>query len=70
MEGRPNLSPIDLKRMAGSIAASYGDKGAVVITVGDDGFRIGVSNLTDRELQDALCVGIHHCVLRAGDEDQ
>ena len=56
--------------MAASIASNYGDKGAVVITVGDDGFRIGVSNLTDRELQDALCVGIHHCVLRAEDQDQ
>ena len=58
-------TPIDLERMAGPIASSYGDKGAVVITVGDDGFRVGVANLTDRELQDALCVAIHHSVLAA-----
>ena len=70
MTTSPNILPLDLKRMAASIAANYGDKGAVVITVGDDGFRIGVSNLTDRELHDALCVGIHHCVLMAGDQDQ
>lgn len=60
----PKVRAIDLKRMAGSIAANYGDKGAVVITVGEDGFRIGVSNLTDRELQDAFCVGIHHNLLQ------
>lgn len=62
-----NIAAIDLKRMAGSIAASYGDKGAVVITVGDSGFRIGVANLTDRELQDALCIGIHHNLLKLAD---
>ena len=55
--------------MAGSIATSYGDKGAVIITVGDGGFRVGVSNLTDRELQDALCVAIHHNLLQAGRDD-
>ncbi len=58
-QSRP-ITAIDLKRMAGSIAAGYGDKGAVVITCGPDGFRIGVSGLTHRELQDALCVANHY----------
>ena len=60
---------IDLERMARSIATSYGDNGAVVITSGPEGFRIGVSGLTDRELQDALCVGIHHNLLVIGEAD-
>ena len=62
------VHPLDLERTARSIASNYGDKGAVVITLGEDGFRIGVSGLTDRELQDALCVGIHHNLLRMGKE--
>ena len=54
------VRPLDLQRMAGSIAASYGDKGAIILTYGDDGIRVGVSGLTEREAQDALCVGIYH----------
>ena len=67
--GKNNVAAIDLKRMARSIAANYGDKGAVIITCGPEGFRIGVSGLTDRELQDALCVGIHHNLLAIGEAD-
>lgn len=51
---------LDLERMARSIAHSYGDRGAVIVTVGDDGFRVGVAGLTGREAQDALCIAIHH----------
>lgn len=54
------ISAVDLKRMERSIASSYGDKGAIVLTVGERGVRIGVHGLTDREIQDALCVGIHY----------
>lgn len=60
------VAAIDLKRMVGSIAASYDAKGAIVITVDSEEFRLGVSNLTDREIQDALCVGIHHSLLKTG----
>lgn len=62
------ITPVDLERMARSIAANYGDKGAVIITYGDDGFRIGVSGLDSRELQDALCVGIHHNFLKMAED--
>jgi hypothetical protein len=54
------VQPVDLIRMARSIAQSYGDKGAVVLSVGDDGVRIGVHGLNAKEIQDALCVGIHY----------
>ena len=64
---RPKLAAVNLERMARAIARGYGDKGAVVITVGESGYRVGVAGLTDRELQDALCVGIHHNLLRIGE---
>ncbi len=51
--------------MAGSIAASYGDKGAIILTVGDEGIRIGIQGLTEREAEEALCVGIHYNLLNA-----
>lgn len=60
---KPNVSkvrPIRLERMARSIAAAYGDKGALILTVGDDGVRVGVHGLNAREIQEALCVGIHY----------
>ena len=63
-----NVVAIELERMAGSIATNYGDKGGVVITVGPTGFRIGMSGLTAREVQDALCVGIHHNLLQIGED--
>jgi hypothetical protein len=54
------VAPLDLERMARSIAATYGDKGAIVLTVGAEGTRVGVFGLDAREIQDALCVGIHY----------
>lgn len=48
------------REIAGSIAASYGDRGAIVITVGNEGVRIGVEGLTQQQIQDALCTAIHY----------
>uniref|UniRef100_A0A6M3K1I0 Uncharacterized protein n=1 Tax=viral metagenome TaxID=1070528 RepID=A0A6M3K1I0_9ZZZZ len=55
------INPIKLKSMANSIAKSYGDKGAIVITMGDEGIRIGTQGLTFGEVREALCVAIHYC---------
>jgi hypothetical protein len=54
------VRPLDLKHMARSISQSYGDKGAIVLSVGTDGVRVGVYGLDAKEIQDALCVGIHY----------
>jgi hypothetical protein len=54
------IRPLDLRRTARAIASNYGDKGGVVITVGEGGVRIGVENLTPQELRDALCVAINY----------
>jgi hypothetical protein len=51
---------ISLRGIAGSIAAECNDKGAVVITFGEQGIRIGVENLTPEELREALCTAIHY----------
>jgi hypothetical protein len=59
-ENMPNVHPVDLERMARSIAQAYGDKGAIIITVGKDGVRIGIHGLDAREIQDALCVGLFY----------
>jgi hypothetical protein len=58
------IVPVDLVRMARSVANSYVDTGAIILVSGDEGIRIGVWGLTDRETQDALCVGIHHNIRR------
>lgn len=55
------LSPMGLKKMSRSIARSYGDKGAIVISMGDEGVRIGTEGLSFAEVREALCVAIHHC---------
>ena len=60
----PRVSPMPLRLTAGSIAAQYGDRGAIVITSGDEGIRIGVHGLDARELQDALCVAVYHAVAK------
>jgi hypothetical protein len=61
------VHPIDLRRTAAAIAANYGDKGAIVITSGDDGIRVGVHGLDGRETQEALCVAIYHAVSKVLD---
>ncbi len=55
-----NATPVEYVARLDVRKVRCGDKGAVVITCGPDEFRIGVSGLTDRELQDALCVAIHY----------
>jgi hypothetical protein len=62
-----NVRPLDLTKMAASIASTYRDKGAIVITSGDDGIRIGVHGLDLREAEDALCTAIYHVVSKALD---
>jgi len=51
---------LSLRGVAESVAAECGDKGAVVITKSDEGFRIGVEGLTPEELREALCTAIHY----------
>ncbi len=58
--GDNKIRPMKLERMARSIARTYGDKGALILTVGEHGIRVGVHGLNAREIQDALCVGIHY----------
>jgi hypothetical protein len=53
--------------MARSIAQTYGDKGAIILTVGKDGIRVGMHGLNAREILDALCVGLHYNFIK--DED-
>ncbi len=57
------ITPIDLRRTARAVAANYGDRGAVVITVSDEGVRIGTEGLTPDELRHALCVATHYSFL-------
>jgi hypothetical protein len=54
------VRPLSLRQTAGAIARNYGDKGAIVITFGDEGIRIGAENLTPQELREALCTAIHY----------
>ncbi len=51
---------MDLRRMACSVASSYGDKGALILSVSDEGVRIGTEGLTPDELRQALCLAIHY----------
>ncbi len=46
--------------MAGAIAASYEDDGAIVISVGKDGTRIGVEGLSPEQVREALCIAINY----------
>lgn len=58
------VCPMDLRRTAAAIAANHGDRGAIVITSGDEGIRVGVHGLDGHETQEALCVAIYHAVSR------
>jgi hypothetical protein len=56
-----NVVPIHgLRTTAKAIAARYGDEGAIVISVGKEGVRIGVEGLTPEQIQTALCTAIHY----------
>ncbi len=54
------IVPIDLRRMARSIATSYGDKGAIIISKGPDGYRFGTEGLSPEEIEHAACLLIHY----------
>ncbi len=57
---KSNIRPIDLRRMAAAIARSHGASGAIVITYGPEGIRVGAGNLTPEEMREALCVAVHY----------
>jgi len=54
------IRPVNLRPMAGAIASAYNDDGAVVISVGKEGTRIGVEGLTPQHVREALCIAINY----------
>jgi len=54
------VTGLSLRGLAKTIAEECKDKGAVVISYGEEGVRIGVENLTPEELREALCTAIHY----------
>ena len=64
-----SVRPLSLRHSAAAIARNYGDKGAVVITFGDEGVRIGAENLTPEELRKALCCAIHYSYVFEGTDE-
>ena len=60
-----NVRPLELTKMAESVSRNYGDKGAIIITSGDEGIRVGVHGLDLNEAKDALCVAIYDVVSNA-----
>lgn len=63
-----DISALGLARMAASVAAAHRAKGAVIVTFGEEGFRIGDDGLTVDELQTALCLAIHDVMARIIDD--
>ena len=62
------VQPLNLRHTAGAIARNHGDKGAIVITFGEDGLtRVGVENLTAEEFREALCTAIHYSFVFGGE---
>ncbi|MCP4406574.1 MAG: hypothetical protein GY807_02205 [Gammaproteobacteria bacterium] len=49
-----------LRKTALAIARQRGHSGAILITKSEEGYHIGVSGLSDSEIQEALCTAIHH----------
>ena len=62
-----NVHPINLRRMAKSIASSRGEKGAVIITFGDEGYSFGVEGMSPEEVEQAACILIHQNFLVSED---
>lgn len=54
------IPPVDLRRAARAIVANGGEKGAIVISVGKKGVRVGCEGLSPEELRRALCTAIHY----------
>lgn len=61
-----SVHPVDLRRTARAVAQNYGDKGALVLTVGEEGVRVGTEGLTPDELRHALCVAINYSFVFEG----
>jgi len=57
-----------LRHLAEAVARQYGDKGAIVLSYGSDGLRIGIDGLSRAEAERALCVAIYYAVLFADQE--
>ncbi len=54
------LLNMPLAKTARAVARQHGHDGALIITKSSEGiYHMGLAGLTDREIQDALCVGIH-----------
>ena len=49
-----------LRTTAKAVAARYGDEGAIIISVGKEGVRVGTDGLSHQQVQDALCVAINY----------
>lgn len=60
---------MDLRHTARVIAASESHKGAIVITVTDDGVRIGIAGLGPDEVRYALCAAINYSFVFDGDAE-
>ena len=67
MPDQQKVIPINLRAMARSIARSYGDKGAIVVTYNEDVCRIGCEGLTLSEAIEALTAAIHYAYLASED---
>ena len=57
------VRPLSLRQTAAAVARNHGDKGAVVISYGEEGIRIGTESLTPAEVREALCVAMHYSFL-------
>ena len=68
-DSESNVRPLALMTIAESVSRSYGDKGAIVITSGDDGIRLGIYGLDLNDAKDALCVAIYHTVFKSLSND-
>ena len=60
MKIHEKIYPIKLRQMAKAIANSYNDKGSIIITLGNEGIRIGTDGLSHEELNTVLCTAIHY----------
>jgi len=67
-KSRASVHPVSLRNMARSIAASYSDTGAIVITKGADGYRFGVEGMTPDEVERAACLLINYNITFLDDE--
>ncbi len=64
------IRPLSLRHTAAAVSRNYGDKGAIVITFGEKGVRIGVESLTPQELREALCTAIHYSFVFESEMDE